>query len=102
MDKFWEDIVNCLLGVALYHGALPDEKTWVEEYWYETNSMVEDIKHFHESVKSAGMEVSNETMAMFLIYTEFMHIGNDHFIEEAPVDMNTLLILASQINDELN
>ena len=102
MDKFWEDIINCLLGVALYHGRLPDEETWVKEYVYETENMVEDIKHFHESAKSAGMEVSNEAMAMFLIYTEFMHIGNEHIIEESAVDMDTLLVLASQINDKLN
>lgn len=102
MNDFWKNIMNCLLGVALYHGALPNEETWVQQYKYETENMVEDIKNFHESAKQAGLEISNEAMAMFLIYTEYDHIGNDHIVKKSSVDMNTLLVLAVQINDELN
>lgn len=74
MDKFWEDIMNCLLGVDLYHGKLPDEESWCKEYEYEVNNMVEDIKHFHDDNVDVGLEVSNEEMARFLVYTEAEHL----------------------------
>lgn len=32
MDKFWEDTMNCLLGVVLYHGMLPDDESWCKQY----------------------------------------------------------------------
>lgn len=102
MNQLWEDIINGLLGVALYHGKLPDDETWVKQYEHEAQNMMEDIKNFHKSIKSAGLEVSNEAMAMFLIYSEFEHIGNNHLIKKADVDRNTLLFFASKINDELN
>ena len=102
MEKFWKDIMNCLLGVALYHEELPDEDTWVDQYFYEVQNMIDDIKNFHRSITSAGLEVSNDVMANFLIYAEAEHIGNERLVQKSAVDMNTLLILAAQINDELN
>lgn len=79
MDKFWEDIRNCLLGVDLYHGKLPDEESWCKEYEYEVNNMVEDIKHFHDDNVDVGLEVSNEEMARFLVYTEAEHLEMHNF-----------------------
>ena len=101
MNEFWKNTMNCLLGVVLYHGKLPDEETWVKQYRPEIENMVEDIKCFHKSVESAGLEVSNEAMALFLIYSESNHIGNDYIVTSEKVDMDMLISLASQINDEL-
>ena len=102
MNKFWEDIMNCLLGVVLYHGQLPDEESWYKEYEYEVNNMVEDIKHFHNDNVNVGLEVSNEAMARFLVYTEAEHIGNAQFVNKCEIDESQLLMIASKINDELN
>ena len=102
MDNFWEDIMNCLLGVVLYHGQLPNEETWCKQYQYEVNNMIEDIKNFHNSNIDAGLEVSNEAMARFLVYTEANHIGNTQFVNRCAVDELQLLMIASKINDELN
>lgn len=102
MDKFWEDIMNCLLGVVLYHGQLPDEETWCEQYQYEVNIMIEDIKNFHNSNVDAGLEVNNEAMARFLVHTEADHIGNEQFVKKCAVDELQLLMIASKINDKLN
>ena len=102
MDKFWEDIMNCLLGVVLYHGQLPDKESWCKQYEYEVNNMVEDIKHFHDYNVDAGLEVSNEAMAKFLVYIESDHIGNAQFVNKCAVDESQLLMIAAKINDELN
>ena len=102
MDKFWEDIMNCLLGVVLYHGKLPDEETWCKQYQYEVNNMIEDIKNFHNSNVDAGLKVSNQAMARFLVHTEADHIGNAQFVNKCAVDELQLLMIASKINDELN
>lgn len=99
MDKFWEDTMNCLLGV-LYHGQLSEEKIWC--YEYEINKMVEDIKNFHNSNVDAGLEVNNEAMARFLIYTEADHIGNAQHVNTCAVDESQLLMIAAKINDELS
>ncbi len=103
MRPFWRCIVNNLLDV-LYHGQKPDdpEKDWVGAYYFECLNMIEDIEHFHAAIFDAGHEISNETMANFLIYAEFMHIGNELFVQKAPVDMKELIAIAAQINDELN
>lgn len=102
IDKFWEDIIKYLLGVVLYHGQLPDEESWYKEYEYEVNNMVEDIKHFHDDNMNVGLEVSNEAMARFLVYTEADHIGNAQFVNKCEIDESQLLMIASKINDELN
>lgn len=102
IDKFWEDIMNCLLGVVLYHGQLPNEESWCREYEYEVNNMLDDIKYFHDVNVDAGLEVSNEAMARFLVYTEAKHIGNAQFINKCAVDESQLLMIAAKINDELN
>lgn len=102
MEKFWEDIMNCLLGVILYHGQLPDEKSWCEQYKYEVENMIEDIKNFHNDNSNAGLEVSNEAMARFLVYTEADHIGNTRLVESCAVDELQLLMIAAKINDKLN
>lgn len=102
MEKFWEDIMNCLLGVVLYHGKLPHEDTWCKQYEYEVNNMIEDIKNFHNDNVDAGLEVSNEAMARFLVYTEADHIGNTQMVNTCPVDESQLLMIAAKINDELN
>lgn len=94
--------MNCLLGVVLYRGQLPDEESWCKQYEYEVNSMVEDIKHFHDDNMDVGLEVSNEEMAKFLVYTEANYIGNAKFLNKCAVDESQLLIIASKINDELN
>lgn len=101
MDTFWENIMNCLLGVVLYHGRLPEEDTWCKQYRHEVNNMIEDIKNFHQANTDAGIEVSNESMARFLIYTEREHIGNGHFVNECAVDEFQLVMIAAEINDEL-
>lgn len=102
MDKFWEDIMNCLLGVVLYPGQLPDEETWCKQYQYEVNNMIEDIKNFHNSNVDAGLEVSNEAMARFLVYAEAEHIGNAQFVNKFAVDESQMIMIAAKINDELN
>ena len=102
MNKFWEDIMNCLLGVVLYHGQLPDEEMWCKQYEYEVKNMIEDIQHFHASNKDAGIEISNDAMASFLVFTENEHIGNTQFVNKCVVDEMQLLTIASKINDELN
>ena len=102
MDKFWEDTMNYLLGIVLYHGQCPDEKSWCKQYAYEVNNMVEDIKNFHNKNADAGLEVSNEAMARFLVYTEAAHIGNAQFVNVCPIDEFQLIMIATKINDELN
>lgn len=102
MNKFWEDIMNSLLGVVLYHGHLPDEESWYRQYEYEINNMIDDIRNFHNCNVDAGLEVSNETMARFLVYTESVHIGNAQFVNSCLVDEAQLIMLAAKINDELN
>ena len=102
MDIYSEDIMDCLLGVVLYHGQLPDEESWCKQYEYEVNNMVEDIKHFHDDNVDVGLEVSNESMARFLVYTEAEHIGNVQFVNKCAVDESQLLMIAAKINDELN
>lgn len=70
MDKFWENIMNCLLD-TLYHGALPEDGSWCQQYTYEIENMIEDIKNFHQDNRHAGFEVSNESMARFFcVYRE--------------------------------
>ncbi len=73
-----------------------------KQYEYEVNSMVEDIKHFHDDNVDVGLEVSNEAMARFLVYTEANHIGNAQFVNKCAVDESQLLMIAAKINDELN
>ena len=105
MDKFWEDTMNYLLGIVLYHGQLPDDKSWCKQYEYEVNNMVEDIMNFHNKNADAGLEVSNEAMARFLVYTEAAHIGEAAhvgFVNSCPIDESQLLMIAAKINDELN
>ena len=102
MDKFWEDTMNCLFGVVLYHGQLPDKETWCKQYEYEVNNMIEDIKNFHNSNVDAGLGITNEAMARFLVYTENKHIGNTHLVNSCAVDASQLLMIAVKINDELN
>lgn len=55
MDQKWKDIMNCLLGVVLYHGRLPEESSWCEQYNCEVRSMVKDIKAYHQSNTEAGL-----------------------------------------------
>ena len=102
MYKFWEDIMNCLLRVVLYHGQLPDEETWFKQYRYEVNNMIEDTNNFHNSNVDAGLEVSNEAMARFLVYAEADHIGNAQLVNKCAIDASQLLMIAAKINDELN
>ena len=102
MNNFWKEIMNCLLGVILYHGALPEEKSWYEQYKWEIENMITDIKNFHNALTAAGFEVSNEQMGKFLVYTEHVHISNDRMVQKCPVDELQLCLLASKINDELN
>ena len=66
------------------------------------HNMVEDIKHFHDYNVDAGLEVSNEAMAKFLVYIESDHIGNAQFVNKCAVDESRLLMIAAKINDELN
>lgn len=101
MEKFWEDTINWLLAV-LYHGHLPEKESWCKQYTHEVNNMIEDIKHFHQDNIDAGLIVSNESMANFLVYTEREHIGNEHIVKECAVDELQLLMIAAQILDELN
>ena len=102
MNQKWKDIMNCLLGVVLYHGRLPEEASWCEQYNCEVRSMVKDIKAYHQSNTEAGLEVSNEAMAHFLVYVEHEHIGNTHFVKSCAVDEVRLLLIAAGINKELN
>ena len=102
MDKFWKDTMNCLLGVVLYHGMLPDEESWCKQYEYEINNIIHEIKNFHKANRDAGFEVSDSEMARFLVYQEFIHIGNEHFVKECVVDESQLLTIAAKINNELN
>lgn len=102
MNQKWKDIMNCLLGVVLYHGRLPEEISWCEQYNYEVISMIKDIKAYHQSNTEAGLEVSNEAMAHFLVYVEREHIGNTHFVKSCTVDEAQLLMIAAEINEELN
>lgn len=101
-ENFWEDVMNCLLGVILYHGDLPDEDTWCNQYQYEVENMIEDIKNFHKSNNEAGLEISNEAMSKFLVYTEWMHIGNDRLVKKCAIDKEQLLFISAKILDELN
>lgn len=78
MDQKWKDIMERLLGKVLYHGWIPEESSWCEEYSYEIENMMKDIKEFYRSSTDAGLEVSNETMAHFLVYAERQHIDNTH------------------------
>lgn len=64
--------------------------------------MVKDIKAYHQSNTEAGLEVSNEAMAHFLVYVEHEHIGNTHFVKSCAVDEVRLLLIAAGINKELN
>lgn len=102
MNQKWKDIMNCLLGVVLYHGRLPEEMSWCEQYNYEVINMIKDIKVYHQSNTEAGLEVSNEAMAHFLVYVEHEHIGNTHFVKSCTVDEVQLLMIAAEINEELN
>ena len=101
MEKFWEDIMNDLLGVVLYHGHLPDDETWCRQYDYEVKMMINDIKHFYKANMDAGIEVSDGAMANFLVFTEFEHIGNERLVKECTIDENQLLMVAERINNEL-
>lgn len=40
MSQEWKDIMNCLLGVVLYHGRLPEEASWCEQYNCEIRNMM--------------------------------------------------------------
>lgn len=102
MSEFWKKTMEYLLGTVLYHGERPDEETWFEQYEYEINNMIDDIKHFHEDNKKVGLEISNEAMARFLVYTEAEHIGNTYIINGQSIDKTGLLKVAMEINDELN
>lgn len=81
---------------------LPEEASWCEQYNCEVRSMVKDIKAYHQSNTEAGLEVSNEAMAHFLVYVEHEHIGNTHFVKSCAVDEVRLLLIAAGINKELN
>ena len=99
MKTFWENIMNCLLGVVLYHGCLPDETSWYKQYEPEISNMIQDIKNFHKANEIAGKKVSNEAMAEFLIYAEYIHIGNKHIIKKCVIDEEQLLLIAAKINN---
>ena len=102
MNEFWKKTMEYLLGVVLYHGQHPDEKTWFEQYEHEISNMINDIEQFHEDNRKVGLEISNEAMARFLVYTEAEHIGNTHIINKQPINEAELLKVAMKINDELN
>lgn len=102
MNDFWIEIMNSLLGDILYHGQHPDEKSWYEQYKYEIANMVEDITNFHEANKYIDGGVSDNEMARFLIYAEFVHIGNKHLVSKQTIDKTQLTNIATQINCELN
>lgn len=102
MNQKWKDIMNCLLGVVLYHGRLPEESSWCQQYDYEIKNMIKDIKAYHQSNKEVGLEVNNESMARFLVYVEREHIGNTHIVKSCAVDKMQLLMIAAEINEELN
>lgn len=63
--------------------------------------MIDDIKCFYIANTQAGTEISNETMAKFLIYTEFQHIGNGRLIQRCAIDEIKLCEIAANIIDEL-
>lgn len=99
MEKFWNDAINQLLGTCLYNEDHTDDgKTWTDAYAYETENMVADIKCFHKSLKRIKLDVSNKAMANFMVYTEYIHIGNTI----AKIDKSALILLAAQVNDKLN
>lgn len=102
METFWKNTMNCLLGTVLYHGQLPEEESWCEQYENEINNMIQDIKQFHKANTDTGHEVSNNEMARFLIYAESEHIGNKHIIKECAINEEQLLMIASKINDKLS
>ena len=101
ISKFWKEIMEKLLGEALYHGVIADEKSWVIQYEHEVSNMIDDIKAFCIANTQAGMEISNETMARFLIYTEFQHIGNDRLVRRHAIDETKLCEIAANIIDEI-
>ncbi len=102
MSQKWKDIMNYLLGVVLYHERLPEGASWCELYDSEIKNMIKDIKAYHQSNTEAGLEVSNESMAHFLVYVEHEHISNTHLVKSAVVNEIQLLMVAAEINEELN
>ena len=102
MNNLWKDIMNRVF-LVLYHGAEPDEgKTWTTQYSYETRHIISDIKDFHKSMKNAGHEISNQSMADFLIREEYEVIGNTLLVRQETVDMEALLLEAAWINTILS
>nr|DAG49022.1 MAG TPA: hypothetical protein [Caudoviricetes sp.] len=100
MNQFWIDTMNYLLGDVLYHGNCKCD--WCQQYEYEIECMIKDIKDFHAANVDAGLDISNDAMARFLVCTEYMHIGNSRAVKRSPVDEMELLAIAAHINDELN
>ena len=41
-------------------------------------------------------------MAHFLVYVEHEHIGNTHIVKSCAVDEMQLLMIAAEINEDLN
>ena len=95
-----EKVINDFL-TELYHGDNPDQDgTWVEVYKYECANIIDDIIDFYKSAQNIDVKISNEAMANFMIYAEYMHICNDSLIK-GRVNMNKIISFAAVINEFL-
>lgn len=95
MKKFREQIDNIFEG--LYGNKFDEEGVLFSEcYEWEVNSMEQDYNEYIRCMELTSLTLDVEQVAKFIVFLEYMHIGNDHFIRSG-LDLKKLNIVANEM-----
>lgn len=99
ISEEWKIILNDLLDTLYYEK--PREETWWHSFRHEFYQMYCDIYDFCAVNKSAGLEISSETVVRFLVYEAWMYRGIFHGTIKEHANAARLLEIASKVNSQL-
>lgn len=80
MSRFREKIDD--IFEALYGNKIDEacRQMWSNTYKYESNNMENDYVEYLRCMELVNLNPTIDDVVRFIIYTEYMHIGNDHFV----------------------
>jgi hypothetical protein len=96
MNKFLENIDE--IFEALYGDKYSDDsgELFSSEYKWEIENMNNNYIEYLRAISNASLSVLESELAHFLVYIEYMHIGNDHLVRNN-VDIRKLETVALKL-----
>jgi hypothetical protein len=99
MRKFMEhidEIFEALYGSITNNSNDYDNVKYSKIYDYEVQSMIEDYTNYLKCMSDINIKPVVEDIAKFIIYTEYVHIGNETRVKEN-LNVNKLKEVASKL-----